>query len=176
LPKSKKEQQELAEIVGTDGYHLLQAVYAAKEKPWLQNVPAVEILRCVWVQQFWDDNGRVRRRKVSDMPPVAAWIRSPFDIEACYCTKGQTGWIDYKVYLTETCDPDYPRLITQVETIAATVQDCQVTVFQIDWEARSATCPEGQPSIAWYPSHSPRGQPVIRVFVFVLTSPIFICG
>jgi transposase len=61
------------------------------------------------------------------MPPVAEWIRSPFDIEARYCTKGRTGWVGYKVHLTETCDPDSPHLITQVETTAATVQDCQVT-------------------------------------------------
>jgi hypothetical protein len=31
------------------------------------------------------------------------------------------------VHLTETCDPDSPQLITQVETTAATIQDCQVT-------------------------------------------------
>jgi transposase len=137
LPKSKKEQQELAEVVGADGYHLLNAVYAAAEEmPWLREIPAVEVLRRVWVQQFWCDEGQIRQRKVSDMPPVGEWIRSPFDIEARYCTKGQTGWVGYKVHLTETCDPDRPHLITQVETTAATIQDCQVTdVIQDDLAA-----------------------------------------
>lgn len=136
LPKSKKEQQALAEVVGADGYHLLGAVYAAEAMPWLREIPAVEVLRRVWVQQFWCDEGHIRQRKVDDMPPVGEGIRSPFDIEARYCKKRQTEWVGYKVHLTETCDPDSPHLITQVETTAATIQDCQVTdIIQDDLAA-----------------------------------------
>jgi transposase len=223
LPKSEKEQQELAASVGQDGYHLLRTIYEAEEKPWLRDLPAVDVLRQVWVQQFWCDNGQVRLRTVKDMPPVGDWIRSPFDIEARYCTKGQTGWVGYKVHMTETCDPDRPHLITQVKTTKATLQDSLVTgiiqdelaavdllpaehlvdagyvngpqlvhsqqthgvrligpappdtswqalsdglratEFTVDWDARRVTCPPGHRSITWQPSHSQRGQPVIRV-------------
>jgi len=127
LPKSKAQQQALAEQVGADGYQLLTAVYTTPTMTWLGEVPAVEILRRVWVQQFWCDQGQVRLRDVKHMPPVGAWIRSPFDIEARYCLKRQTGWMGYKAHFTETCDVDGPSIVTQITTTVATVQDCQTT-------------------------------------------------
>ncbi len=127
LPKSKTQQHALAEQVGADGYQLLTAVYTTPTLTWLGEVPAVEILRRVWVQQFWCDQGLVRLREVTQMPPVGDWIRSPFDVEARYCTKRQTGWVGYRAHLTETCDADHPHMITHVKTTVAPVQDGQVT-------------------------------------------------
>jgi transposase len=123
LPKSTQKQKELAEIIGQDGYSLLDAIYTSESMTWLREIPAVETLRQVWVQQFWLDNEQVRQREVQDMPPVGAWIRSPYDTEARYCSKRTTGWLGYRVHLTETCDEDAPRIITQVTTMSATVQD-----------------------------------------------------
>lgn len=127
LPKQRSEQLELAETIGQDGLHLLAAINAAADRPWLREIPAVETLRQVWVQQFWCANGQVHWREVQDMPPVGAWIRSPFDVEARYCIKRQTEWVGYKAHFTETCDADKPSLITQITTTVATVQDCQTT-------------------------------------------------
>jgi transposase len=127
LPKRRSEQLVLAETIGQDGIHLLTSLHMANDKAWLWDIPAVEILRQVWVQQFWCDNGQVHWRDVKDMPPVGAWIRSPFDSEARYCTKRQTGWVGYKVHFTETCGADEPSIITQITTTVATVQDCQAT-------------------------------------------------
>jgi transposase len=136
LPRSKKARQELAETIGRDGYHLLTAIYQADEMPWLRELPAVEVLRQVWVQQFWCDSGQVKQRDVKDMPPTARWICSPYDVEARYCTRRQTTWIGYRVHVTETCDPDQPRLITQVETTPATTQDVDMTeIIQDDLAA-----------------------------------------
>ena len=50
-------------------------------------------------------------------------ITSPYDLEARYSSKRETHWVGYKVHLTETCDADYPELITQVMTTPATTQD-----------------------------------------------------
>jgi len=127
LPKSKEQQHVLAEQVGADGYQLLTTVYTSPTMAWLREVPTVETLRQVWVQQFWVDDGQVRLRDVKDMPPVGDWIRSPFDVEARYCTKGQTGWVGYRAHLTEICDPDRPHVITHVKTTFAPIQDGQVT-------------------------------------------------
>jgi transposase len=127
LPKRRSEQLELAETIGQDGLHLLEAINSAADSPWMRDIPAVETLRQVWVQQFWCDNGQVHWRDVQDMPAVEVWIRSPFDVEARYCTKRQTGWVGYKVHFTETCAADEPSIITQITTTVATVQDCQVT-------------------------------------------------
>lgn len=127
LPKRRSAQLELAETIGQDGLHLLTAITTATDRPWLREIPAVETLRQVWVQQFWCDHDQVHWRDVQDMPPVGAWIRSPFDVEARYCTKRQTGWVGYKAHVTETCDADGPSIITQITTTVATVQDCQTT-------------------------------------------------
>jgi transposase len=50
-------------------------------------------------------------------------IPSPYDPEARYGTKRETHWVGYKVHITETCDPDAPQLITNVETTPATTSD-----------------------------------------------------
>lgn len=123
LPKSKLERQQLIETIGQDGYHLLESVYTAEELSWLRQVPAVETLRQVWLQQYWVDEGQVKRRQPQDMPPVSQWLRSPYDTQARYGSKGDRYWVGYKVHLTETCDNDQPHLITQVETVLATQQD-----------------------------------------------------
>ncbi len=57
------------------------------------------------------------------MPPPAALITSPYDPEARYSTKRGSSWVGYKVHFTESCDPEAPRLITNVETTPATTPD-----------------------------------------------------
>ena len=54
-------------------------------------------------------------------------IGSPDDLESRYCVKRSTEWTGYKVHFTETCQEEYPRLITHVETTPATVHDVKVT-------------------------------------------------
>src|ERR671932_258409 len=53
LPTDAATRQALAATIGADGRHLLQAVYAPTPPAWLREVPAVEILRQVWVQQYY---------------------------------------------------------------------------------------------------------------------------
>ncbi|MHC4510485.1 MAG: IS1182 family transposase [Planctomycetota bacterium] len=126
LPQTKAERQALAEMIGTDGYYLLEAVAAASDLPWMRDLPAVRLLRRLWVQQYWCDNGQVKQRLVKDMPPESTWIRSPYDDEARYCTKRSKEWVGYRTHITETCDEGHPRLITHVETSEATLQDCEI--------------------------------------------------
>jgi transposase len=35
--------------------------------------------------------------------------------------------------------------------------------FRVDWDHQVVICPQGRPSAGWYPTHTPRGQPVIQV-------------
>src|SRR5579871_1957297 len=143
LPTAKTERAALAATIGADGRSVLQAVYAPEAPPWLRALPAVQTLRAlpavqtlralpavqtlraVWVQQYYapDAAGVVRWREEGDWPPAAQLIQSPYDTQARYSTKRDTHWTGYKVHLTETCDPDTPRLITHVETTPATTAD-----------------------------------------------------
>ena len=123
FPKAQTERLEFAETIGTDGHRLLTAVYAPTAPSWLADLPAVETLRRVWVQQFFVEEGRCRWRSNEQIPPPSLIIASPYDLDARLGVKRTHGWIGYKVHLTETCDDDAPHLIVHTETTAATTPD-----------------------------------------------------
>ena len=209
LPKTEAARRDLAASIGADGQSLLKAIDTS-DQTWLAEVPAVQVLRQVWAEQYIGDTGELRWREVKEMPPPAQMIASPYDPEARYSTKRELEWVGYKVHLTETCDPDTPHLLTNVETTPATTPDDNmlaiihaslaardrlphehlvdkgytdahvlvdsqrqygVTIvgpvaedpswqaqagagfgkadFLIDWEAQTATCPIGKPSLSW---------------------------
>jgi transposase len=60
LPTTKEERQAYAQVIGTDGHTFLAAPYAAQAPSWFRDIPAVETLRRVWVQQFYLAAGQVR--------------------------------------------------------------------------------------------------------------------
>src|SRR5512142_248735 len=155
LPSSQTKRAELMAAYGRDGYHLLDQIHARSAPVWLRELPAVQVLRRVWIQQFYRDvdnaTGRaeVRRREHErdggdGLPPGHERIISPYDVDARYSIKRDHGWEGYKVHFTETCQPapagahgaqggpdhrpgEPPNLITNVETTLATVPDVALT-------------------------------------------------
>ena len=123
LPKEPNDRHTLAVTIGCDGYHLLTQLYSDAAPPYLKALPAVDILRQVWVQQYYHDHGAVRWRDHKNVPPSALMIASPYDLEVRYSEKRGHHWRGYKVHLTETCDTEAPHVITHVETTLATDQD-----------------------------------------------------
>jgi len=127
LPRAEASRQALAEAIGADGLRLLQAVYNPTAATWLREVPAIQTLRQVWVQQYHaTTDGSVGWRDAANLPPANRLIQSPYDPDARFTTKRETRWTGYKVHLTETCDPDEPHLIVHVETTPATTHDSKV--------------------------------------------------
>jgi transposase len=63
LPKKEDERQVWAERIGRDGLFLLEQVYRGGHHLDLVKLPAVEILRQVWLQNFYQDNEKVRLRQ-----------------------------------------------------------------------------------------------------------------
>jgi transposase len=129
LPQTAAARQALAEQIGTDGVRLLTAIDAeATELGWLREVPAIQTLRWVWIQQYQiTAEGGVCWRQGEDLPPAGQMINSPYDLDGRYSTKRSTSWIGYKTHVTETCDPDRPHLITNVETTPAPTPDRAMT-------------------------------------------------
>ena len=124
LPKLDSEREVLGNQIGTDGLALLDKIYGTKSPEWLRFIPAVEILRQVWIQQFYAPiEGKVQWRPPKDMPPSTIGIHSPYDIEAHYSSKRSVNWVGYKAHVTEICDEDSPHFITQVQTTLSTVTD-----------------------------------------------------
>jgi transposase len=117
LPGSQTKRAELATAYGTDAVALLRAVYTADTAPpWLAELPAVDVLRRVLVQNYLittDAQGRevVRAREADTdgLPPGRVRLSSPYDLDARWAAKGDDlYWNGYKVHVTETCDPPDP--------------------------------------------------------------------
>lgn len=123
LPPGRPERYALAETIGVDGFHLLRMLDEDSAPRWLRELPAVEVLRRVWDQQFYAPGGAVHWRTAEDLPPSAELICSPYDAEARYSKKRSTEWTGYKVHVTETCGDDTPHLITDVQTTPAPTAD-----------------------------------------------------
>ena len=155
LPESESKRRELMVRYGTDGYFLLEQVHGPGAPAWLRELPAVQALRRIWVQQFYREVTRsgqeVRRREMlpdgDGLPPGRTQLISPYDLDARYSIKRDHGWGGYKVHFTETCDApgapagtgpdedpgldegrgDRPNLVTAVATTEATVADAAMT-------------------------------------------------
>jgi transposase len=159
LPESQASRQALMVRYGADGYYLLEQVHGPGAPAWLRELPAVQALRRIWIQQFYrevtDGRQEVRRREKlpegDGLPPGRDRLISPYDLDARYSIKRETGWGGYKVHFTETCDapgpgPDAqdatgpgtgparaagrgepPNLVTNVVTTQATVPDSAMT-------------------------------------------------
>ncbi|MCB0226496.1 MAG: IS1182 family transposase [Anaerolineae bacterium] len=127
LPRQKAEREALQRQIGADGAHLLAAIYAEAGPRWLRELPAVEIMRQIWIQQYYVEQGQVKWRPQEQLPPNKLLIQSPYDVEARNRTKRDVNWTGYTAHLTETCDEATPNLITNVETTPATTGDVEVT-------------------------------------------------
>jgi transposase len=223
LPQAKAARAALAVTVGADGFALLDAVHAAEAPVWLRQVPAVQTLRAVWVQQYYRDRQGLRWRGKGEQPPAALAIDSPYDPDARYGIKRGVGWRGYKAHFTETCEPDRPHLIVHVATTAATTADVEtmparhanlahlgllpdehladasyvsvdgvldaradhgveligplppdsgwqardddgfdLTQFDIDWDRKQVTCPNGKTARNWRQGTSRHGLPIVQ--------------
>ena len=128
LPSKQAERQVLAETIGRDGLAILVAVDADEAPSWLRELPALRVLRAVWIQNYLvTETGISWRTDKEGLPPAARFISSPYDTDAHYARKHTTSWVGYKVHLTETCEDDMPNLITNVATTAGPVADGAVT-------------------------------------------------
>lgn len=127
FPKSQAERLTVAEIIGQDGWTLLADVFDPLAPRVLREIPAVEVLRQIWVQNYYYEGGQVRWREKGDIPPAAQFINSPYDPDARLGKKHSMMWTGYKVHFTETCEQDQPHLITHVATTPATKTDEAMT-------------------------------------------------
>ena len=82
FPAGDKERQRFAEVVGRDGYALLDALWCADAPAWMRALPAIETLRRVWLQSFMPVEDSVQWRQTDNVPPSALRLSSPYDTEA----------------------------------------------------------------------------------------------
>ncbi len=119
-PQSEARRDELAIAYARDGYALLDAVYDPSSPGWLRELPAVDVLRRVLLQNYTRTitGGREvikRREKAPEgdgLPPGHARIASPYDTDARWGVKREEFWLGYKLHITETCDDAPPCTCT----------------------------------------------------------------
>ncbi len=131
LPRGEQAREEFARQVGEDGFQLVAILL--KQQPELLKLEAVQTLQKVWQRHYTrNESGEIGWRKNALLSRAATAIESPYDIEARHSNKRQLSWTGYKVHVSETCDADLPRLITNVMTTAATEQDvaCTAAIHQ----------------------------------------------
>ena len=126
LPSGREEREELAAMIGGDGRALLTLIDEVSSPTWLREIPAVLILRRVWMQQFYAHEQEARWRKATDLPASSLLICTPYDPDARFGKKRATIWTGYKVHITESCDDDTPHLVTDVQTTPATTSDFEM--------------------------------------------------
>src|SRR5450631_1489609 len=116
-PASQARQAELAITYARDGYALLEAVHDKTAPTWLRELPAVDVLRQVLLQNYTrtitaDGREVIKRRQKEPegdgLPPGHTRIASPYDTAARWGVKRDTFWLGYKLHVSETCD-DQPR-------------------------------------------------------------------
>jgi len=153
LPKAESQRMALAQQIGADGLHLLQALEQPEAPAALAEIASVQVLRQVW-QQYYDlSSGKAKWRAGPQESSDEGIIRSPYDPEARTGKKRETTWLGYKVHLTETCalettqDPQakvVPQLITDVQTTVANVQDVEMTAIIQENLAKQGLLPDEQ--------------------------------
>ena len=142
LPNSAPKREAYAAQVGTDGFHLLDAIKGVVAPKRVRDLLAVAVLRRVWTRHFervepgsQDDPiggggdeaaDHVRLRSVSGRGPGDR-VESPYDTEARFRAKSGMGWTGYMIHLTETCDAERPRLVVHAEATPANVHEAMRT-------------------------------------------------
>src|SRR6266705_7163262 len=138
LPKDTAARAAYAHTVGEDGFRFLDLLETPEAPAGLRELPHMEALRRTWQRHYERTEEapasaevpavrQVRFKENRELPPAAAGIESPYDVEARYRHKRETAWTGYMVHVSETCEPTAPHLLTHVHTTPATVHEAQCT-------------------------------------------------
>ena len=138
LPQGQASRDAYAQMVGEDGFALLDALEAPETPAHLRALPLITPLRQTWQRHYERTTSAgtahghpamasVRFKRNQELPPAAEAIESPYDPEARYRQKCDTPWTGYMMHVSETCEPTAPHLLTQVHTTTAAVYEAQCT-------------------------------------------------
>lgn len=77
LPAKPEMRSALAEKFGADGMVLRQSVYAVNAPSALRQLPAIEVLRRVFMQNYHQTQQGLEWREADNLPPVSCFLSSP---------------------------------------------------------------------------------------------------
>src|SRR5262249_15614318 len=138
LPKDKAQRVADAQVVGEDGFQLLDALEAPDAPQEARELPMLETLRRTW-QRHYERTGttasaagegrtsRVRFKSPQELPPATEGIESPYDAEARYRHTPAPARTGNMGHANETGESTARHLVTHVHTTRATVHEAQCT-------------------------------------------------
>ncbi|MFI9753818.1 transposase [Streptomyces collinus] len=107
MPSSATKRDQLALTYARDGFALLSAVHDPRSEPWLRELPAVQTLRTVLLQNYTRTTARggrevvARRTRTEEggdgLPPGHLRIASPYDLDTRWSAKRDTFWNGFKL-------------------------------------------------------------------------------
>jgi transposase len=121
FPKAESQRTALAQQIGADGLHLLQALSGAEAPAGLKEHASVQVLRQVWQQYYEVSEGQAKWRDGPQARQGEGIIRSPYDPEA-----------------------QRPHLLVQVHTTVAPVPDGEATAPIQEELAQQSLLPQDQ--------------------------------
>lgn len=128
--------------IGADGQWFLNQVEKAGAPAELKDLPAVQVLKTVWAQQFREAAGQMVYQTVTDYDGHTQ-IMSPHDPQARYSKKRDFAWVGGKLQVTETDDEGYPHLLTDIAATCSSLSDWEaLPTIQDRLEARH--CPPSE--------------------------------
>jgi hypothetical protein len=113
MPSSKTKRVALGNDFARDGHALLRAVWHPNCPPWLRELPAVEVLRRVLMQQVKitadrTGQGVITLRDAEDgLPPGRSRIVSPYDTDARWGGKRDLHWCDSAGHSCSGCESEF---------------------------------------------------------------------
>ncbi len=120
LPKSEIDRLAVAQLIGQDGWKVLTEVFDPLAPSWLRAIPAVQVLRQIWVQNYWMEDGHLRWREAENLPPATLALQLAVrDDKPTWAKSALPSGPVTSVHLTETCEQTLPHLITHVATTPA---------------------------------------------------------
>ena len=137
LPQGQAKRDAYAQLVGEDGFALLDALDASEVPAGVRALARVAALRHTWQRHYeplpeaspgeLSPARRVRFKENRDLPRAAEGIESPYDVDARYRHKHGISWTGSMVHVSETCEPTHPHLLTHVHTTSAAVHEANGT-------------------------------------------------
>src|SRR4029450_11516053 len=110
LPQGQASRDAYAQMVGEDGFALLDALEAPETPESLRALPLITTLRQTWPRHYEGASGgggthnpgamsSIRFKRNQELPPAAEAIESPYDPGARYRQKCDTQWTGYMVHV-----------------------------------------------------------------------------
>jgi transposase len=127
LPQGAAKREAYAQVIGQDGFKLLDMLTKSDAPQGLNELPKVQILRRVWERHFKHEEGQVRLKAKRELSSASEAVESPYDDEARYRSRSGTKWTGYIVHVSETSEDDKPNLLTNAFTTSASVHEVRCT-------------------------------------------------